>query len=131
MNLGYKYDQKHTQFLNNRLSADSVQMYLKSINLCYLPIISFLTNYSFCAIIFNILKKKELKKEENLTQTISIIILNDTKFCKHIICRYCHCRSMLGFVEIIIQQNTRRKEMFFLMMHSTHFIYSYMASDIW
>ena len=24
-----------------------------------------------------------------------------------------------------------RKEMFYLMMHSTHFIYSYMASDIW
>ena len=26
---------------------------------------------------------------------------------------------------------TGRKEMFYLMMHSTHFIYSYMASDIW
>ena len=26
---------------------------------------------------------------------------------------------------------TRRKEMFYLMMHSTHFIYGYMASDIW
>ena len=24
-----------------------------------------------------------------------------------------------------------RKEMFYLMTHSTHFIYSYMASDIW
>ena len=24
-----------------------------------------------------------------------------------------------------------RKEMFYLTMHSTHFIYSYMASDIW
>ena len=24
-----------------------------------------------------------------------------------------------------------RKEMLYLMMHSTHFIYSYMASDIW
>ena len=24
-----------------------------------------------------------------------------------------------------------RKEMFYLMMHSTHFIYGYMASDIW
>ena len=24
-----------------------------------------------------------------------------------------------------------RKEMFCLMMHSTHFIYGYMASDIW
>ena len=27
--------------------------------------------------------------------------------------------------------NKRRKEMFYLMMHSTHFIYCYMASDIW
>ena len=26
---------------------------------------------------------------------------------------------------------TGRKEMFYLMMHSTHFIYGYMASDIW
>ena len=24
-----------------------------------------------------------------------------------------------------------RKEIFYLTMHSTHFIYSYMASDIW
>ena len=24
-----------------------------------------------------------------------------------------------------------RKEMFYLTMHSTHFIYGYMASDIW
>ena len=27
--------------------------------------------------------------------------------------------------------NEGRKEMFYLTMHSTHFIYSYMASDIW
>ena len=25
----------------------------------------------------------------------------------------------------------RKKEMFYLMMHSTHFIYGYMASDTW
>ena len=25
----------------------------------------------------------------------------------------------------------REREMFYLMMHSTHFIYGYMASDIW
>ena len=24
-----------------------------------------------------------------------------------------------------------KKEMFYLMMHSTHFIYGYMASDLW
>ena len=27
--------------------------------------------------------------------------------------------------------SNRRKEMFYLMTHSTHFIYGYMASDIW
>ena len=27
--------------------------------------------------------------------------------------------------------STIRKEMFYLTMHSTHFIYGYMASDIW
>ena len=27
--------------------------------------------------------------------------------------------------------STGRKEMFYLMTHSTHFIYGYMASDIW
>ena len=26
---------------------------------------------------------------------------------------------------------SRRKEMFYLTTHSTHFIYGYMASDIW
>ena len=31
----------------------------------------------------------------------------------------------------IQQQMEGRKEMFYLMMHSTHFIYGYMASDIW
>ena len=30
---------------------------------------------------------------------------------------------------LLVQQ--RRKEMFYLTMHSTHFIYGYMASDIW
>ena len=29
------------------------------------------------------------------------------------------------------QRIVRKKEMFYLMMHSTHFIYGYMASDIW
>ena len=28
------------------------------------------------------------------------------------------------------ENNERRKEMFYLMTHSTHFIYGYMASDI-
>ena len=36
------------------------------------------------------------------------------------------CRGGSGF-----PLSLRRKEMFYLTMHSTHFIYGYMASDIW
>ena len=35
----------------------------------------------------------------------------------------------ISIICIIIQEG--RKEMFYLMMHSTHFIYGYMASEIW
>ena len=35
------------------------------------------------------------------------------------------------FEQIIDHFHERRKEMFYLMTHSTHFIYGYMASDIW
>ena len=31
----------------------------------------------------------------------------------------------------VLQSNEGRKEMFYLTTHSTHFIYGYMASDIW
>ena len=31
----------------------------------------------------------------------------------------------------LIARNEGRKEMFYLTTHSTHFIYGYMASDIW
>ena len=34
-------------------------------------------------------------------------------------------------VIIIALYSFRRKEMFYLTTHSTHFIYGYMASDIW
>ena len=34
-------------------------------------------------------------------------------------------------VTFTCSKKERRKEMFYLTMHSTHFIYSYMASDIW
>ena len=37
--------------------------------------------------------------------------------------------SGLIFLYILILHS--RKEMFYLTMHSTHFIYGYMASDIW
>ena len=33
--------------------------------------------------------------------------------------------------QVCPQDKEGRKEMFYLTMHSTHFIYGYMASDIW
>ena len=33
--------------------------------------------------------------------------------------------------QVILLDKEGRKEMFYLMMHSTHFIYGYMVSDIW
>ena len=36
-----------------------------------------------------------------------------------------------GYVKDVTTVEGRRKEMFYLMTHSTHFIYGYMASDIW
>ena len=38
--------------------------------------------------------------------------------------------TVIGIEEICIR-NEREREMFYLTMHSTHFIYGYMASDIW
>ena len=34
-------------------------------------------------------------------------------------------------IVVCLRQSKGRKEMFYLMMHSTHFIYGYMVSDIW
>ena len=41
--------------------------------------------------------------------------------------------SMVHKVSLLyaIREYERRKEMFYLTSHSTQFIYSYMASDIW
>ena len=41
--------------------------------------------------------------------------------------------NQLYDTDVVHLQNTRegRKEMFYLTTHSTHFIYDYMASDIW
>ena len=36
---------------------------------------------------------------------------------------------MVGVIVFFLQEG--RKEMFYLTTHSTHFIYGYMASDIW
>ena len=38
-------------------------------------------------------------------------------------------RPVCDLITVVCQQG--RKEMFYLTTHSTHFIYSYMASDIW
>ena len=45
-------------------------------------------------------------------------------YCKYCLCHFCHC---LQIPELWLG----RKEMFYLTMHSTHFIYGYMALDIW
>ena len=37
----------------------------------------------------------------------------------------------VGVSSRVIAQRFGRKEMFYLTTHSTHFIYGYMASDIW
>ena len=40
-------------------------------------------------------------------------------------------RSMIGSSQILFPIREREREMFYLTTHSTHFIYGYMASDIW
>ena len=40
-------------------------------------------------------------------------------------------RVLLNRKEMFFFSDTLNKEMFFLTTHSTHFIYGYMASDIW
>ena len=43
-----------------------------------------------------------------------------------------HCRKCFGFFfNKSAFQREREREMFYLTTHSTHFIYGYMASDIW
>ena len=43
----------------------------------------------------------------------------------------CHSRWSVTGRNILTATHGRRKEMFYLTMHSTHFIYGYMASYIW
>ena len=46
--------------------------------------------------------------------------------------RLCRAAEYLDFgVDIITHLEEGRMEMFYLTTHSTHFIYSYVASDIW
>ena len=49
--------------------------------------------------------------------------------CKRVYVWYACSRYMLQNTAIVIFEG--RKEMFYLTTHSTHFIYGYMASDIW
>ena len=46
-----------------------------------------------------------------------------------------HCLPMAELMDVAADgqkaQEVGRKEMFYLTTHSTHFIYGYMASDIW
>ena len=38
---------------------------------------------------------------------------------------------VFSLVDIFLNEKNITKEMFYLTTHSTHFIYGYMASDIW
>ena len=38
---------------------------------------------------------------------------------------------VIRYARIWVIKDGREREMFYLTMHSTHFIYGYMASDIW
>ena len=40
-------------------------------------------------------------------------------------------RYRLSYIPLFLPNKEREREMFYLTTHSTHFIYSYMASDIW
>ena len=40
-------------------------------------------------------------------------------------------RKAIGQIEYYADRDMREREMFYLTTHSTHFIYGYMASDIW
>ena len=43
----------------------------------------------------------------------------------------CFSNQMRFFFDLRVNTDQGRKEMFYLTTHSTHFIYGYMASDIW
>ena len=43
----------------------------------------------------------------------------------------CICMCVCGWVYVCVCGCVREREMFYLTTHSTHFIYGYMASDIW
>ena len=51
--------------------------------------------------------------------------------CPPLVCSNIHASGIWGRVGVLIPSAKGRKEMFYLTTHSTHFIYGYMASDIW
>ena len=72
---------------------------------------------------------------QNLDKVIAVYLMQitvgqgthiTTRFPNHIIGPQVFAKHI-----IFTCNKQRRKEMFYLTMHSTHFIYSYMASDIW
>ena len=83
--------------------------------------------------------KKKLGKSSNLTN--NLFFLNTQFFCfKYHNFFFCfeRCIFILGkvFQQLLVRKyhvfrNEREREMFYLTTHSTHFIYGYMASDIW
>ena len=59
-----------------------------------------------------------------------MLILSQTRAMRQC-CQYRHIATQHQAEVSHCYLKERRKEMFYLMMHSTHFIYGYMASDIW
>ena len=46
-------------------------------------------------------------------------------------CEHVYGNTVTMFKEVLFIELLWRKEIFYLTMHSTHFIYVYTASDIW
>ena len=75
---------------------------------------------------------QELKRVQNdsVKQKVNIEKL-DIQCVQKILRRiFIYCDFTVSLYMLRIQLH-KRKEMFYLMTHSTHYIYGYMASDIW
>ena len=49
----------------------------------------------------------------------------------NLLCYFIHSTDSVVHTVMLSLEQEGRKEMFYLTMHSTHFIYGYMASVIW
>ena len=68
--------------------------------------------------------------------SVQVRVTSDAEINKCEICRFVSLLVVLSPLERACQYNSgarkkERKKCFYLTMHSTHFIYGYMASDIW